>query len=208
MKWVGRLFGAAAALAVGYLAFTAVQVFSEAESGRTDVRPAQAIVVLGAAQYDGRPSPVLQSRLDHAAELYAQDVAPLIVVTGGSQPGDRSREATVSAAYLIAEGVPEQAIRREVDGRNTWEQLAASARFLADEAITDVVLVSDPLHNKRLLLIAREVGLDAQVSATPDSRIAGTNYQRMAVRETLATSLGRLISFRRMTNLDQALTDW
>ena len=208
MSIAGRLLTVLVTVTVGYLTFTATQVFLASDDPGAPVEPAEAIVVLGAAQYDGRPSPVLQSRLDHAVTLYRSGAAPLVVVTGGQQPGDRSREATVSAAYLTANGVPETAIRREVDGRNTWEQLAASARFLADEAVSDVVLVSDPLHNQRLLLTAREVGFRAQVSATPDSRITGSSYQRMAVRETLATAGGRILGFRRMTNIERSLTDW
>ncbi|MBA2319416.1 MAG: YdcF family protein, partial [Euzebyales bacterium] len=144
-----RVVAALLLLVVAYLGTTYAQVVIAARDGAGDVGPAtQAIIVLGAAQYDGRPSPVLEARLEHAVTLYDLGVAPVVVVTGGQQPGDRSREATVSAAYLLRRGVPEEALRREVDGANTWEQLAASARFLATESIDEVVLVSDPLHTK------------------------------------------------------------
>ena len=93
---------------------------------RTQRGPSDAIVVLGAAQYDGRPSPVLAARLDHALELYDDGVAPMIVVTGGRQPGDRFTEATASATYLHEHGVPDAAILRETTGRSSWESLAAA----------------------------------------------------------------------------------
>src|SRR5689334_13501634 len=91
-------FAAGFLLVAVYLAITFVQVRHAA--GQDDARPAQAIIVLGAAQFDGRPSNVLQARLDHAADLYNRNLAPLIVVTGGGQPGDRFTEAAASAKYL------------------------------------------------------------------------------------------------------------
>lgn len=201
----GRRFaavvGVVAIVALAYLGVTLVQVIAAAEGNSRGA--AQAIIVLGAAQYDGRPSPVLESRLTHAIELYLEGVAPVLVVTGGAQPGDRSREATASANYLRARDVPESAIRREVDGRSTWEQLRASARFLAEEGIDEVVLVSDPLHSKRLALTAAEIGLLASVSPTPDSAFTGGARARMALRETVAVAAGRLIGFRRLTALSE-----
>ena len=93
---------------------------------------AQAIIVLGAAQYDGVPSPVLKARLDHALELYRWKIAPIIVVTGGRQPGDRFTEATAGYDYLRDLGVPDSAIRKEVHGSTTWESLRAASTFLEE----------------------------------------------------------------------------
>lgn len=106
-------------LTVVYLAVTFGQVWWA--SRRDQARPAQAIVVLGAAQYNGRPSPVLRARLDHATDLWRRRLAPVVVVTGGRQPGDKFTEATASADYLIAHGVPDAQILREVSGRTTWD---------------------------------------------------------------------------------------
>ena len=106
-----------------YLSVTFVQVWRAAR--RDDARPSDAIVVLGAAQYDGRPSPVLAARLDHAIDLYDDGIAPVIVVTGGRQPGDRFTEATAAANYLHDHGVPDDAILRETTGRSSWESLDA-----------------------------------------------------------------------------------
>ncbi len=115
---------------------------------RDDARKADAIIVLGAAEFDGRPSAILAARLDHAIDLYRRGIAPVVVVTGGKQPGDRFTEAGVGAAYLHDRRVPESAILRETTGRSSWESLAAAARFLKQRHLTNVVLVSDPYHSR------------------------------------------------------------
>lgn len=207
---VGRAFrlgvrAGALVLALGlvYVAITFVQVWQA-----TDVdshEPAQAIVVLGAAQYDGRPSPVLEGRLAHAVELYDAGVAPLIVVTGGKRDGDRFTEAAAGYRYLRNHGLPEEAIVREEQGVNTWEQLAAATRLLALRNITDAVLVSDDYHAYRLDRIAHELGLDAQVSPV-DPGLSALGRVRAMTRETVAVAVGRVIGFRRLVNLDDQLS--
>jgi uncharacterized SAM-binding protein YcdF (DUF218 family) len=184
---------------LAYLAMTFVQVWLA--SRQDGARPAGAIVVLGAAQYDGEPSPVLRARLDHAAELYARGLAPLVVVTGGSRPGDRFTEARAAAEYLYPRGVPDQAQLRENSGRTTYETLAATARILRERQVIEVVLVSDPFHAFRSAAIAEEVGLDASVSPTPSTRITGAASVRRVARETAAVALGRLIGYRRLDGL-------
>lgn len=186
------LLGAVAAV---YVAVTFVQVWQA--SRRDEARPAQAIIVLGAAQYDGRPSPVLARRLDHAAALYEEGVAPLIVVTGGRRPGDRFTEAEAGANYLEEAGVPGGAIEREVQGDNSWESLAAAARFLRADGITSVVLVSDPYHAMRIDGIAHELGLDAVVSPAGSGSALGP-----LVRETAAVAVGRIIGYDRLVRID------
>lgn len=183
------------ALLLLYGLFNVVQVWWAARADQTD--PVQAIVVMGAAQYDGTPSPALEARLDHAVELWDEGVAPLVVVTGGNQPGDRFTEATASADYLLARGIPDEAILREVDGTSSYESLAATARFLRNRDVDRVVLVSEPYHSLRLRGIAAEVGLDASVSPAPD----GGRSLRSLVRESVAVSVGRLIGYRRLENL-------
>lgn len=173
-------------LVVGYLGITFVQVRSAA--GRDDRTPVDAIVVLGAAQYDGRPSPVLKRRLDHALELYRADVAPEIVLTGGKRDGDRFTEAFTGFKYLRQAGVPDDALVIISDGANTWESLAAAARQLKAQGDNRIVLVSDPYHNERLLGTAEELGLSAGVSSTG----AEASLRQLA-GETAAVALGRLI---------------
>jgi uncharacterized SAM-binding protein YcdF (DUF218 family) len=188
----------AAAVGVVYLGVTFVQVWQA--STRDEARPSDAIIVLGAAQYDGRPSPVLARRLDHAAALYEAGIAPLIVVTGGRQPGDRFTEAAASAAYLEGLGVPGQAIEREVQGESSWESLAAAARFLRADGITRVVLVSDPYHAMRIDGIAHELGLDAVVSPADGGAPIGS-----LLRETAAVAVGRIIGYDRLVRIDDEL---
>jgi len=189
-------------LIFGYFFLTFLQVWTA--SRRDGARPAEAIVVLGAAQYDGRPSPVLRARLDHAADLYARDIAPVVVVTGGRADGDRFSEASASANYLHTRGVPDEAILREVDGRNSWASLAASARFLKQRGLTDVVLVSDPFHAARIQAMARELGLDAATSPTRTSPIGGLGQLRRMAGETVKVGLGRIVGFRRLVAANEA----
>lgn len=185
---------AAIVLVVGYVGVTFVQVW---QASREDgARNAEAIVVLGAAQYDGTPSPALQARLEHALELYEQGLAPMIVVTGGRQEGDRFTEAKSGYNYLRGRGVPDEVIRMEVQGASTYESMAAVARFLKAEGISEVVLVSSPAHAKRLAGIADDVGLDAGISPT-DAKPGIREY----TRETVAVAAGRLVGYRRLTNM-------
>lgn len=183
-------------IGVLYVLVTFIQVLWAAH--RDGAEPAQAIVVLGAAQYDGRPSPVLEGRLRHVVSLYEQGVAPMVVVTGGAQEGDRFTEASASADYLHDHGVPGTAVERETTGETSYESLASTARFLRERGITQVVLVSDPFHATRIGAISDEVGLDATVSPTPHSAIAGPQQWRFMLKETAAVAVGRLIGFRRL----------
>ncbi|HEY2812023.1 MAG TPA: YdcF family protein [Acidimicrobiales bacterium] len=185
-----------AVLVFAYVAVTFVQVWHAAR--QDDAQSAQAIIVLGAAQFDGRPSNVLQARLDHAADLYERKLAPLIVVTGGSQPGDRFTEAAASAKYLEGKGVPAADIELETTSTNSRDELAAAARFLHKQGINDVLLVSDGFHAYRIDAIAGEVGLDAHVSPTPTSPVKGFDELRAEMRETVAVAAGRIIGYDRL----------
>jgi uncharacterized SAM-binding protein YcdF (DUF218 family) len=191
------------ALAI-YLGVTFVQVWQA--SRRDEARPAEAIVVFGAAQYNGRPSPVLQARLDHAADLYQRKVAPTIVVTGGRRPGDQSNEAAASADYLRTRyKIPESAILRETASSNSWQQMASAANELRKRGKEEVVLVSDPFHAARVQAMADELGLVAHVSPTHTSPIQGTEELRHFGRETVAVAAGRVVGFRRLMGIDKAV---
>jgi uncharacterized SAM-binding protein YcdF (DUF218 family) len=198
-KWV--LVCAAGLLAVVFLyyAVTLIQVVSAGRQTGPD--SAEAIIVLGAAQYDGRPSPQLAARLDHALELYEAGVAPVVMVTGGNQPGDRFTEAEASANYLIDRGVPETAILREDQGHTTYESLDAAADQLLDAGLDYVVVVTDPYHSLRSRLIAEEVGLKADLSPTPTSVVTGWSSFRRELAEAGGVSVGRIIGFDRLSNL-------
>jgi uncharacterized SAM-binding protein YcdF (DUF218 family) len=182
--------------AVLYYVVTFVQVWWAAR--HDDTRRSDAIVVLGAAQYNGRPTEVFEARLDHAADLYHDRVAPLIVVTGGKQTGDMFTEATSGANYLHEKGIPDQAILRETTSRSSWESLSAAARVLQNRDAKEVVLVSDPFHALRIRSIANELGLDAVTSPTRTSPISGFDEWRRFMSESLGVAAGRLVGFGRL----------
>jgi uncharacterized SAM-binding protein YcdF (DUF218 family) len=186
------------ALVAVYVGVTFVQVWLA--SRRDSARPAQAIVVLGAAQYNGRPSAVLKARLDHAAALYEAEIAPTIVLTGGRLPGDAFTEAGAGAAYLMRAGIPESALLLESEGTNSWESLAAAAQILREQGKTKVVLVSSPYHSLRVERIADEVGLDGHASPAKDAPDKAT-FDHLT-RETMAVAVGRIIGFHRLVDLD------
>ena len=203
MRLLFKLVAAALAIVVVYLGVTFAQVWRAARDDQA--RPAQAIVVFGTAQYNGRPSPVLAARLDHAVELYRRKLAPVIVVTGGSQPGDRVSEATASADYLLGKGVPDEDVLREVSGTSSWQSLAAAANFLEARSIDDVLLVSDPFHSLRIRAMASELGLDGHSSPTRTSPIHGMTEAQYMVRETVAVAVGRIVGFRRQASIQDVV---
>jgi uncharacterized SAM-binding protein YcdF (DUF218 family) len=135
-------------------------------------RPVDAIVVLGAAQYNGRPSPVLRARLDHALQLYHEGLAPRIVVTGGVGRGDTTSEALVGRNYLLNQGVPPSAVVVQPQGRSTQASMTAVADWLEAQHLRRVILVSDPFHMFRLRLEARRTDLEAYTSPTESSPIS------------------------------------
>jgi uncharacterized SAM-binding protein YcdF (DUF218 family) len=141
-------------------------------------RPVGAIVVLGAAQYVGRPSPVLRARLDHAIALWRRGIAPILIVTGGRGTGDTTTEAAVSRRYAVQRGVPVSAILLETEGRTTSQSMAGIAALMSSQGRKDVLLVSDPFHMLRLVIVARRHGLEPFASPTPTSPIAASPIER------------------------------
>lgn len=161
------------AIAVGAAALFLLSFVTVLVVSRTDQRyAADAIVVLGAAQYDGRPSPVLQARLDHGAELFRDGWADLIVVTGGIVEGDRMSEATAGRQYLVGIGIPTASVVVQAEGRNTAGSMDAVADWLLGQGHRRVILVSDPFHLARLRLEASRLGLEAWTSPTATSPIS------------------------------------
>jgi uncharacterized SAM-binding protein YcdF (DUF218 family) len=135
-------------------------------------RPVDAIIVLGAAQYNGRPSPVLRARLDHAIALYREGFAPLIVVTGGVGRGDTLSEAIVGRRYLVRREVPDESAVAQPVGRSTRTSMTAVGEWLRDRGLRRVLLVSDPFHMFRLRLEAHRIALEAYTSPTESSPIS------------------------------------
>lgn len=182
-----------------YYVVNLLLVMSAARSD--DAREVGAIVVLGAAQYDGRPSPQLAARLDHAVDLWNDGVAERIMVTGGKMEADRFTEAEASRRYLVDAGVPDEVILMEDAGRNTFDSLDAAADILLASDLNEVLLVTDPFHAKRSELIAHEVGLDAWSSPTPSSVVGSWTSARRQMLEAAGISVGRLIGFERLSGL-------
>ncbi len=201
-RWPRRLgIGLAifAVLSIGYYAVTLYQVH---DAGRSDqARHVDAIVVMGAAQYDGRPSPQLAARLDHAAAVWSAGLARVMVVTGGNQPGDRFTEAEASANYLIDLGVPPEAILQESVGHSSYASLEQVATLLHQRGLFRVLLVTDPFHSLRTRLIAQELGLVAYVSPTRTSPVRGNAETAKELEEAAGIALGRLIGFERLLSI-------
>jgi uncharacterized SAM-binding protein YcdF (DUF218 family) len=164
---LSRVLVLAAAGAVVVAAYATYRIWQQGE--QDDRRPADAIVVLGAAQYDGRPSPVFKARLQHAVELYQDGIAPYLVVTGGNAPGDRTTEAAVARDYALAHGVPDKAILVEDRGRTTLESLRSVAKLLRSHELHTAVFVSDRTHMLRVLRMAQDQGVTSYGSPTSTS---------------------------------------
>ena len=147
-------------------------------SSRDEARPAQAIVVLGAAQYAGRPSPVLRARLDHALNLWRRHLGKLLILTGGTGVGDTTSEAAVGRTYAIKHGVPDTVILMETEGRTTSESMRAVAGMLEARGLQTALLVSDPFHMLRLRILARRFGFTPYTSPTQTSPISPNREQR------------------------------
>jgi len=158
----------AAVGAVWAVSAIGVVIYSE----RDESRPAAAIVVLGAAQYVGHPSPVLRARLDHAIALWRQGLAPVLIVTGGRGPRDTTSEGEASHLYALRQGVPDSAILIETHGRTSVESMRAVADMMHDRGMRDAILVSDPFHMLRLKVLASRLGITPYTSPTRTSPIS------------------------------------
>ena len=153
-------------------------ILVERAGQRDEARAADAIVVLGAAQYVGRPSPVLRARVDHAVSLWKRGLAPTLILTGGTGVGDTTSEAAVARKYAMSKGVPDHAIVIERHGRTTSESMQAVARIMDDRERNTVILVSDPFHMLRLSILARRYGLVPYTSPTRTSPITSNREER------------------------------
>lgn len=166
-------FALIAVLTLGISLFGAIYYAARNDQSQ----PVDAIIVMGAAQYNGEASPVLSARLDEALQAYEEGLASVILVTGGGQEGDWTTEGDVSREYLMARGVPDDAILVENTGRNTWRSLQGAARLLLDRDLNRVLIVSDGFHLFRSKMMAQELGLEAYGRPADESPIR-PNSQR------------------------------
>jgi uncharacterized SAM-binding protein YcdF (DUF218 family) len=179
-------------LVVGLLATpivaSAVAVWRAAHTDEASaVDHVDVILVLGAAQYGGEPSPVFRGRLDHAALLFDRGFAERVMVLGAGQPGDRFTEAEAGASYLFSAGIASEAVAISPRGQTTYQSLAAAAEVMEEQGWDSAFLVSDPWHNLRMRRMARDLGIEGYVSATWHSAAESqaTRLQGYA-RETFA----------------------
>ena len=195
-SWKHLLASALALLALVWLAL----VLAVVSWGRRDeARKASAIVVLGAAQYEGRPSPVLRARLDHALGLWRRGLAPRLILTGGRGVGDATSEAETGMRYVMCRGVPESAISLETNGRTTSESLHAVSVMMSANENRSVLLVSDPFHMLRLTILARRLGLQPFATPTRTSPISANTSAslRYIAGESLKVPLAFMLERKR-----------
>lgn len=176
---------------VSYPLYIGFQVWSQ--SHKDENHSADAIVVLGAAQYDGDPSPIFKARLDQADYLYDEGFSPVVIVTGGKQAGDRFTESEAGANYLVSQGVPDDAILNENQGRTTLESLRGVREMAAERGIDSVLLVSDPMHSERLKRIA--IDLDFDEAYTSPASYISLNRSRATKAKELVHEVASIVAY-------------
>jgi uncharacterized SAM-binding protein YcdF (DUF218 family) len=200
--WRSRALWPALAVAVLFAAVAWVAwVQSEIRYYAThnEARPAAAIAVFGAAEYDGRPSPVLRARLDHGLELYQEKLAPMIITLGGGDPTDRHSEGGVGRDYLMAHGVPDSAIIAETESNNTEESAKRLAAIARTNHLTSIVVVSDGTHLFRVHAMCSSMGLNVATSPRPELRaLPSSERTERTAHEILSYSFWR---FKRMMGI-------
>ncbi|MGH9079492.1 MAG: YdcF family protein [Acidimicrobiales bacterium] len=202
VRFILKAIALVAAAVLVYLVVTAVQVWSTGR--RYEPRPAGAIVVMGAAQYNGVPSPDLSSRLDEAELLWRQRYSTAIMVTGSRERGDQFTEAEASARYLINAGIPGRDIY-ESGGTDSWQNLSLAAPTILARGDSTVLIVTDPFHEARSLAIASSVGLTPYPTPTRTSPITGWSTVPYYFKETVGVALGRVIGFEHLSSLHSSL---
>lgn len=189
--------GVLTALAAVVVAGLILGMLISRQATRDEAGPADAIVVLGAAQWNGKPSPVLQARLDHAYDLWAAKYAPAIIVTGGTGDGDQYSESAVARQYLIGRGVPGSALLMEQQGRTSYESMVGASDLMKQHGWRRALLVSDPFHMLRLKRMADDLGLRGLTSPTRTSPIiSGSETEWFYTLREIATLAYYLVAHR------------
>ncbi|HEV7220823.1 MAG: YdcF family protein [Terriglobales bacterium] len=166
--WIIRTLLVAAIGVATYLVFISSQIV--ADSHKLEMHPADAIVVFGAAQYDGHPSPVFRARLDHAFELFQQGLAPTVLTTGGSGADPSYSEGGVGHEYLVHRGIPESRVIAETQGSDTAQSAERLAVIMRENHMSSCIAVSDAYHVFRIRNLLEHEGIRVYVSPRPDSR--------------------------------------
>ena len=191
-RWWFRLLLLAIAAVVLFLAVTAIQVVHTASL--EEIHPADAIVVFGAAEYSGRPSPVLRARLDHALDVFHRGVAPVVITTGGAAADPTFSEGGVGRDYLMRHGVPERSLIAETQGRDSAESALRVAVIMRANGLHSCVAVSDAYHVFRIRKLLEHEGVGpVYVAPRPDSRPHSVWQRSLAVlREATSYLLWRV----------------
>jgi uncharacterized SAM-binding protein YcdF (DUF218 family) len=198
VRLVTRLVSLFVTVVVLYFAVTLVQVWLT--SRHSDPRRAGSIIVMGAAQYNGLPSPDLKARLDEARQLFRQGFASLIVVTGNKEKGDRFTEAEAGARYLELQGVPASAIR-QAGGDDSYQNLQDAAPMAKDRDGGAALIVTDPFHEYRSMAIATNLGLEPYPVPTTTSPITGWGSVPYFLKEAVGAGIGRLVGYQHLSQL-------
>jgi len=185
------LVGALAAAALLWVAVTCVRIAGEA--ARQEIHPADAIVVFGAAEYSGRPSPVYRARLDHAFDLFQQGVAPVVITTGGAAADPSYSEGGVGHDYLMHRGIPDSSLIAETQGSDTAQSAQRIGVIMRTNHMHSCIAVSDAYHVFRIRKLLEHEGLQVYVSPRPDSR-PHSHWQRTeaVLREAASYLVWRL----------------
>ncbi len=191
-RWWLRLLILSVFAVVLFLAITAVQIVRTASL--EEIRPADAIVVFGAAEYSGHPSPVLRARLDHALDVFHHGVAPVVITTGGAAADPTFSEGGVGRDYLMRHGIPERSLIAETQGRDTSESAARVGVIMRANGLHSCVAVSDAYHEFRIRKLLEHEGIaPVYVAPRPDSRPRTTWQREVAVlREATSYFLWKL----------------
>ncbi len=197
LKLMLRIVSTIFSVLVLYFAVTFVQIWMTGHEH--SLKHAQAILVFGTTQDNGRPSPELRARLDQALVLWHQYRAPWIAVTGGKAPGDVFTEAGVSATYLEAHGVPAAKILKG-SGRDTWRNVATVLPALRAHHLMTVLTVTDPFHEDRAMAIASSQGLTPSPSPVKNSPTVKHSLWKYYAKETFEVGVGRVIGFGRFSS--------
>lgn len=185
MRLISRI--TLATLAVAALVWVASLALVLLAGSRPVLRHADAIVVLGAAQYDGRPSPVFKARIDHALKLYKANYAPRLIFTGGMGIGDTVSEGEVGRQYALRHGVPDSAILVDRASTTSAQSISVAASLMREHGLQRALLVSDSYHMLRLALLARRAGITAFRAPTPSGPIdrSASVRRRYVLRESV-----------------------
>lgn len=185
----------ACAVAISFVLYFVIAAVSYRSSWSHEAKgSADVIIVMGAAQYDGVPSNLLEMRLQQGLDLWKDGRAPLIALTGGKQAGDRFTEAATGRRWLTDRGVPANVIVSEDVGRSTWQSLSQLAPVLQERSVESAIVVSSYWHVQRADLILRQLGYDASTSPVPQNT-ESLSWTTKALKELLGISFGRLMGF-------------